>query len=68
MIGSLRTCVRKQPIIALYFESETVLKLYNLEARFSEGVTQLGLASGSEFKVNYCYWTQIFSGIVSLLG
>ena len=24
--------VRKQPIIALYFESETVLKLYNLEA------------------------------------
>ena len=25
--------VRKQPIIALYFESETVLKFYNLEAR-----------------------------------
>ena len=30
MIGCL---VRKQPIIALYFESETVLKFYNLEAR-----------------------------------
>ena len=26
MIGCLRTNVRKQPIIALYFESETVLK------------------------------------------
>ena len=33
MIGCLGTSVRKQPIIALYFESETVLKFYNLEAR-----------------------------------
>ena len=33
MIGCLRTRVRKQPIIALYFESETVLKFYNLKAR-----------------------------------
>ena len=32
MIGCLRTRVHKQPIIALYFEFETVLKLYNLEA------------------------------------
>ena len=24
------------------------------------------LASGSEFKVNYCYWTQTFSDIISL--
>ena len=32
MIGRLRICVRKQPIIVLYFESETVLKFYNLEA------------------------------------
>ena len=32
MIGCLRTCVLKQPIIALYFEFETVLKFYNLEA------------------------------------
>ena len=31
MIGCLRTRVRKQPIIALYFESENELKLYNLE-------------------------------------
>ena len=33
MIGCLRTRVRKQPIIALYFESELVLKFYNLEVR-----------------------------------
>ena len=32
MIGCLRTRVRKHPIVALYFESETVLKLYNLKA------------------------------------
>ena len=30
------TCVRKQPIIGLYFESENELKFYNLGAR-SEG-------------------------------
>ena len=29
MIGCVRTCLRKQPIIGLYFESETVLKFYN---------------------------------------
>ena len=33
MIGCLRTRVHKQPIIALYFESELVLNFYNLEAR-----------------------------------
>ena len=33
MIGCLRTRVRRPPIIALYFEFETVLKFYNLEAR-----------------------------------
>ena len=32
-IGCLRTRVRNQPIIALYFESETIHKFYNLEAR-----------------------------------
>ena len=32
MIGCLRTRVRKQPIIALYFEFEIVLKFYNLDA------------------------------------
>ena len=29
----LAACVRKQPIIALHFESENELKFYNLEAR-----------------------------------
>ena len=33
MIGCLRICVRKQPIIALYFESENVLKFYSLETQ-----------------------------------
>ena len=32
MIGCLRTRVRKQPIIALYFESENEIKFYNREA------------------------------------
>ena len=31
MIGCLRTCARKQPIIALYLKFETELKFYNLE-------------------------------------
>ena len=36
MIGCLRTSVRKQPIIALYFEFETVLRFYNLKAWFCD--------------------------------
>ena len=32
MIGCLRTLVRKQPIIELYFEFENELKFNNLEA------------------------------------
>ena len=35
-IDWLLACVHKQPIIALYFEFETVLKFYNLGARFLE--------------------------------
>ena len=35
MIGCLRTRVRKQPIIALYFESENELKIYNLRPGLS---------------------------------
>ena len=33
MIGWLQTCVRKQPIIALYFEFENELKFLNLQVR-----------------------------------
>ena len=36
MIGCLRAHVRKQPIIALYFESENELKFYNLKASSQE--------------------------------
>ena len=43
MIGCLRTLARKQPIIALYFESETVLKIYNLKASLSHQQTDFGL-------------------------
>ena len=35
MIGCLRTRVRKQPIIPLYFESENEIKFYNLRAWFT---------------------------------
>ena len=41
MIGCLRTHVRKQPIIALYFESENELKFYNIEAWFYIMLTQM---------------------------
>ena len=33
MIGCLGTRVRKQPIIALYFEYENELKFFNLDTR-----------------------------------
>ena len=33
MIGSLRTRVSKEPIVALYFKFKNELKFYNLEAR-----------------------------------
>ena len=42
MIGCLQTRVRKQPIIALYFEFENELKFYNLEAWFSCSVANFG--------------------------
>ena len=41
MIGCLRTRVRKQPTIALYFESENGLKFYNLEARAPNTLTSM---------------------------
>ena len=47
MIGSLRTRVRKQPIIALYFESENELKFYNREA----SLWRYKQSSGTEMKL-----------------
>ena len=37
MVGCLWTRVRKQPILALYFESVAVFKFYNLEANTGSG-------------------------------
>ena len=47
MIGCLPTSARKQPIIALYFESETILKFYNSKAGFGreEGTQGVSLSS-----------------------
>ena len=47
MIGCLWTRVHKQPIIALYFESENELMFYNLEAR-SKSKKYLLLIGGIE--------------------
>ena len=49
MIGCVRTRVRKQPIIALYFESAIGLKFYNLEACFKcqDSIAILNIVSDS---------------------
>ena len=51
MIGCLR--VRKQPIIVFYFEFETVLKFYNLEAMIK--IIQLEMLKITEKYVNGHY-------------
>ena len=53
MNGCLQTQVRKQPIIALYFESETVLKFYNLEARLYLNVEVVIV---STYWPQYCHY------------
>ena len=55
MIGCLRRRVRKQPIIALYFESETVLKFYNLKAWSGSKLFHTRIVFLKEFfeKVNF---------------
>ena len=56
MIGYLRTRVRKQPIIALYFDSETVLKFYNLEARWKDRIYEFDSLKEKQFqKKCKCY-------------
>ena len=42
MIGCLRTRVRKQPIIALYFKFESVLKFYSLGTIAKRYIDQIG--------------------------
>ena len=50
MIGCSRTRVRKQPIIALYFESETGLKFYNLEAMDFGNILYVDYQGHSKYK------------------
>ena len=52
MIGCLQTRVRKQSIIALYFEFEAVLKFYNLEARAKNSVERYRVTMASFLTVD----------------
>ena len=54
MIGCLRTRVRKQPIIALYFESETVLKFYNL-GTWPRGYKTFFMLNSTEYEISIAY-------------
>ena len=57
MIGCLWTRVRKQPIIALYFEFENELKFYNLEAEhYFRDVFRVQIRKKSQFVI-FCYPT-----------
>ena len=58
MIGCLRTCVRKQPIIALYFESESELKVYNIEAR-SRGYKTVFMLNSTEHDNSLAHETKM---------
>ena len=63
MIGCLRTRVRKQPIVALYFESELVLKFYNLEARYQVNIEvyedKMGQSGDrNAIQMTYCWWDE----------
>ena len=58
MIGCLRTRVRKQPIIAFYFESENELKFYNLEA-WNHAVEFIICVHDPIFKVMVELWSYL---------
>ena len=53
MIGCLRTRVHKQPIIALYFDSENELKFYNLEALLFYDIVLLNLNTDKNLPLVY---------------
>ena len=68
MIGCLRTHVRKQPIIALYFESELVLQFYNLEARTPVFKILVRALRYNRIILAYCYnWFSILELLGDLL-
>ena len=60
MIGCLRTRIRKQPIIELYFQREAVLKFYYLEARRKwQIMEQIKLLVEQSFtKRSYCNYNE----------
>ena len=63
MIGCLRTRVRKQPIIAFYFEFENELKFYNLEA-WSRGYKTFFMLNSTKheiYQANKCESTQLLA-------
>ena len=64
MIGCLRTRVRKQPIIALYFELETVLKFYNLESWCHFRNTSAGTLSPDAFLTFALYIDILISSLL----
>ena len=51
MIGCLWTRVRKQPIIALYFEFENELKFYNLGAEAESAWNQCSFPFANSFNL-----------------
>ena len=58
MIGYMRTRVRKQPIIALYFESEIELKFYNYN-KSSNTICNHVPCTGSFVRNIICYYYYI---------
>ena len=57
MIGCLRTRIRKQPIIALYFESENELKIISRP----DNVGMRTLSNWFEFVLRVCVYYKLFT-------
>ena len=55
MIDCLRTRVRKQPIIVLYFEIDNELKFYNLKPRSNSNFTILTPTFSRDGFYNSCF-------------
>ena len=64
MIGCLRTRVRKQPIIALYFESENELKFYNLEDWFGDHTDDFYFKCTNCLKEKWAECCEVLGGIL----
>ena len=64
--------IRKQPIIALYFERETVLKFYNPEVRYTKRATfdppAKGHPGGSRMARHWMLAVYIYSFVIFRAG